>query len=91
MNIQDFIRPELLVLIPVCWGLGLMLKSTPINNRWIPLILGVCSIMLAILYIIAAGGESIATGIFSGFTQGVVCWLAAWLSYEKIIKKSGGE
>jgi len=86
MNIQDYIRPELLILIPVCWGLGLMLKSTPINNQWIPPILCLCSVLLSGLYVYATETETLAMAVFVGATQGVLCWLASWLSYEKVIK-----
>ena len=91
MNIQDYIKPELLVLIPVCWGLGLMIKSTPIDNRCIPAILCTSSVLLAGLYVSAAEPQTLAMGVFAGVTQGVICWLAAWLSYDKVIKKNGEE
>lgn len=91
MNIQDFIRPELLILIPVCWGIGLMLKSTPISNQWIPAILGLCSILLAILYIFSTAAETPPIGLWIGITQGVICWLVAWQSYDRIIKPNGAE
>jgi len=91
MNIQDFIRPELLVLIPVCWGIGLMLKSTPINNQWIPAILGLCSVFLASLYVFSTATETPSAGLWIGVTQGIVCWLVAWQSYDKIIKPNGEE
>lgn len=91
MNIQDFIRPELLVLIPVCWGIGLMLKSTPVNNQWIPAALCLCSVLLACLYVFSTATETPSTGIFAGVTQGVIIWLVAWQSYDKIIKPNGEE
>ena len=86
MNIQDYIRPELLILVPVCWGIGLMLKSTPLSNQWIPLILALCSILLSGLYVYASATETLAMGVFVGVTQGMLCWVASWLSYEKVIK-----
>lgn len=86
MNIQDFIRPELLVLIPVCWGIGLAIKSTPINNQWIPALLCLCSVLLASLYVFSTATETTLMGVFVGVTQGIICWLVAWQSYDKIIK-----
>lgn len=86
MNIQDYIMPQLLILIPVCWGIGLMLKSTPLNNQWIPAILCLCSVLLSCLWVFASIAEPVSLGVFTGVTQGVICWLAAWLSYEKAIK-----
>lgn len=91
MNIQDFIRPELLILIPVCWGIGLMLKSTPVNNQWIPAVLCLCSVLLACLYVFSSANEAPPEGIFAGVTQGVLCWLVAWQSYDRIIKPGGNE
>lgn len=91
MNIQEFIRPELLILIPVCWGIGLMLKSTPFNNQWIPAMLCLSCILMSSLYIFATAADTLAMNIFAGITQGVICWLVAWQSYDKLIKPKGKE
>lgn len=87
MDIQNYIMPELLILIPVCWGFGLMIKSTPLNNQWIPLVLGALCVSLSALWVFASSRDNIAMGFFIGITQGVLCWLVAWLSYDKLIKK----
>lgn len=86
MNIQDYIKPELLILIPTCWGIGLMIKSTPLNNQWIPLVLALFSVSMSCLWVFAAVTQSVAMGVFMGVTQGILCWLAAWLTYDKAIK-----
>lgn len=86
MNIQDYIKPELLILVPSCWGLGLMLKSTPINNQWIPLVLGIFSVCMACLWVFSTVVEPVTMGVFVAVTQGIICWAAAWLSFDKAIK-----
>lgn len=92
MNIQDYILSGLLILIPSCWGIGLMLKSVPrFNNQWIPPILCAFSVAMSCLWVFASVAEPVAMNIFTGITQGVLCWLVAWLTYEKGIKKIGGE
>jgi hypothetical protein len=68
----------------------MMLKALPkIGNQYIPAILCAVSVALAILWVFATGGENPAMGIFTGITQGVIVWLAAWVSYEKGIKMLG--
>ena len=89
MNIQDFIFPELLILIPTCWGVGLALKSILKKNHVIPPILCCASVFLAILWVWASMRENPAMLVFMGVTQGALCWLVAWLSFEQGIKRLG--
>lgn len=52
--ILDMIHPELMVLVPVLYFLGMLLKkSLLINNRYIPLLLGGIGIVFAVIYIAA--------------------------------------
>lgn len=39
MNFEDYIKPELLVLIPVLYLVGLAIKKSNLNDRWIPIVL----------------------------------------------------
>lgn len=77
MNIQEFIRPELLVLIPVLYLIGAGIKKSEIKDNYIPLILGACGVVLALIYIIATEPFLTATdtfsGIFAAITQGILC------------------
>lgn len=87
INIFEMIKPELIILIPVCWGLGFLIKSTPCPNKLIPSINAFFSVLLACLYVFASDScDNIFMMIFIGFTQGIVCFILAWLSYEKFIK-----
>lgn len=76
-NIVNFVKPELLVLIPALYFVGDMLKSSEFPNKLIPAALGGCGVVLAALYVVAtsAGGASpqgIAMAIFTGATQGII-------------------
>lgn len=75
--IKDFIKPELLVLIPVLYIVGLGFKKTSlIKDKFIPLLLGSISILLAGLYTFATsdvnGIKEITMAIFTAITQGVL-------------------
>lgn len=86
MNVMDYLKPELLILIPALWGLGMVMKATPLDNRWIPLLLAACSIILSGLWVVGQGMDNVFLAVFSAITQGVIAWLAAWISYDKGIK-----
>lgn len=76
--IKELIRPELLVLIPVLYFIGVALKkSASISDKYIPLLLGATGIVLATVYLVSvtpfSSGSEIAALIFAGITQGVLC------------------
>jgi len=91
MNYQEFIKPELLILIPVLYFIGMGVKRSVISNTLIPLILGVTGILLAGIYLFAAeeiiGSQAIFTAIFTAITQGVLCAAAAVYT-NQIIKQA---
>jgi succinate-acetate transporter protein len=69
-EILSFIRPEILILIPVLIILGLVLKKITFIKDWtIPIILGVLGILFAVLILGFAEGfyaPVIVTGILQG-------------------------
>jgi hypothetical protein len=74
---KEFIRPELLVLIPVLYIIGVGFKKTSmLKDNLIPIALGTISILLTSLYIFAttdiAGAKDIVMAIFTALTQGVL-------------------
>lgn len=76
--LKDFIKPELLVLIPVLYILGKIIKKTKkIKDNYIPLSLGIIGIILASIYNIST--SSVCTircflmCLFVGVTQGILC------------------
>ena len=76
MNYQEFIKPELLILIPVLYFIGVAIKKSAINDKLIPFILGAVGVVLSAIYLFAAeeiiGAQGIATAIFTAITQGVL-------------------
>lgn len=71
-NLQEYIKPELLILVPCLYIIGVMLKgSTLIKDKYIPLVLGVCGIVLSLMYTVGLSGLSLAT-VFTAITQGVL-------------------
>lgn len=55
-QITNYIQPELLVLIPALYFIGVGLKKTAMPDRFIPLVLGAAGVGLSIAY--GVGGKS---------------------------------
>lgn len=72
MDVKEYIKPELLVMVPVLYVIGMMIKRTKkIDDRLIPSILGVVGIVLACVYVLGTEPPSMI-GAFTAFTQGVL-------------------
>lgn len=88
MDFTNFIKPALLVLIPVLFITGKGIKKSPIPDKFIPLILGAFSILLSGVYVFASepisGSRAILTAIFTAFTQGILCAGASVYANELI-------
>ena len=76
MNYQDYIRTELLILVPVLYFIGIGLKKSKILDKWIPFILGLSAVVLSAIWVIAttdiSGLQETASAIFTAVTQGVL-------------------
>lgn len=75
--IKEFIRPELLVLVVVLYLIGVALKTSKrIRDNYIPIVLGVIGILLALLYLAAVSDlgtpQAITSYLFAGITQGIL-------------------
>ena len=78
MNFADFIKPELVILTPVLFALGAVLKKLSfVKDKYIPAILGAASVVLCIIWVFAnsplASGKDVLTAIFVAVTQGILC------------------
>lgn len=90
MNLNDYIKPELVVLIPVLYIIGMMMKNTKkIDDRSIPSVLGCIGVVLSLIWTIGCGGLLPQT-IFLGLTQGVLVAGAAVYT-NQIIKQARKE
>ena len=76
MNYQDYIKTELLILIPVLYFIGIGLKKSKLPDKWIPIVLGVSAVVLSSIWVIAtadiSGVQETASAIFTAVTQGVL-------------------
>lgn len=75
--LKEFIRPELLVLIPVLYFIGMGLKSAEaFTDKHIPLALGAVGVALAALWVVAtstiASPQDGALAVFTAIVQGVL-------------------
>lgn len=90
--LKEFIRPELLVLIPVlyCIGAGLK-KAQAFADKHIPIALGTVGIALAALWVVAtstiASPQDGALAVFTAIVQGVLV-AGASVYVNQVIKQA---
>ena len=76
MNLVEFIKPELLILIPVMYVVGIGLKKSKLSDTLIPLILVGIAIVLSAAWVIATSDIStlkdVTYALFISVTQGIL-------------------
>ena len=76
MNFQNYIKTELIILIPVLYFIGIGLKKSKLPDKWIPISLGIFAVVLSATWVIAtveiSGLQELASAIFTAVTQGVL-------------------
>lgn len=76
MELKEFIKPELLILIPVLYIVGIGLKKSKLSDTLIPLVLGGIAIVLSAAWVIATSDittlKDIAYALFISVTQGIL-------------------
>lgn len=76
MEYQEYIKSELLVLVPVLYMIGLGLKKSKLKDKWIPLALGITGIVLSAAWVVATSHitniREVAAALFTSVTQGVL-------------------
>ena len=92
-QLKSFIRPELLVLIPVLYFIGCGLKRTEsIADKKIPMLLGLAGVSLAAVWVAAttafSGYQDALMAVFAAVTQGVLC-AGASVYVNQLIKQGG--
>lgn len=92
MNFQEYIKPELLILIPVLYFIGVAIKKSKIADKFIPWLLGGAAVLLCGIWVFAstpiATGAEIAIAIFTAITQGVLI-AAASVYVNQLVKQTG--
>ena len=76
MEYQEYIKTELLVLVPVLYIIGLGLKKSKLKDKWIPLVLGITGVALSAVWVIATSQitniQEVAAALFTAVTQGIL-------------------
>lgn len=96
MDFKEFIKPELLILIPVLYGIGWFICVTPNIKNWlIPFILWAISIFLTTAYLLGIefmqAGNNVAAFIFADLTQATLCAAAAVFAANVIKQLTTGK
>ena len=76
MNFEEFIKPELLILIPVLYVMGVGLKKSKLSDTLSPIFLGCTSIILSAAWVLAtselASWKDAFYALFVSVTQGIL-------------------
>jgi len=78
LEIANYIKPELLILVAVCYIIGAAAKRTSIvQDKRIPILLGGVAVVLACIWVCAtsalSGPQEVLMALFTAITQGVLC------------------
>ena len=76
MDFQEYIKPELLIVIPVLYIIGRALKRSTMPDKWIPFVLGFVSILISAAWVLSTTDiicfQDGANAVFVSITQGVL-------------------
>ena len=76
MEYQEYMKTELLILIPVLYFIGIGLKKSKLANKWIPITLGLIGVLLSSIWVIGttdiSGFKEASLAIFTAVTQGIL-------------------
>lgn len=75
--VQNYVKPELLVVAVVLYFIGMGIKNTEkINDKYIPVILGMVGVIMSAIYVVATsvfnGYQSVLMAIFTAIVQGIL-------------------
>lgn len=91
MQFIEYIQPELFILIPVMYLIGVALKKGAFKDKFIPVTLGGIAVALCLIYQFATvnltNGKEYATAIFVAITQGILI-AGASVYADQIIKQA---
>ena len=91
MSFQDFIKPELLILVPVLYFVGMAIKKSSVKDSLIPFILGGIGVIVTAIYLLSTveivGVKGVFTAIFTSLTQGILC-AAASVYADQLLKQA---
>lgn len=85
-QLQEYIKPELLVLIPVLYFIGTGMKKSEVKDKYIPWGLMVSGVVLSMMYVLGTSGVTMVA-IFTAITQGILC-AGASVYVNQLVKQS---
>lgn len=93
--ISEYVKPELLILIPVLYFVGVALKKgSKVQNKNIPLTLSIIGVILSMISVLsdmqATSFRMAMAAIFTAITQGVLCAGGSVFVHEIIRQYSQG-
>lgn len=95
MEMQQYIREELLILVPVLYAIGIFLKKSILSDKWIPIVLGIIGIILSLLWILSTENidtfQNFTMILFAAITQGVLVAGSSVYVNQMYIQSKKGE
>ena len=92
---MTFVKPELLILIPVLSIIGKSIKKSKIADNRIPLILGLISVLLSALWVVATSEikniQDIMYAVFISTTQGILAAGASVYGHQLYVQAKKGK
>ncbi len=93
MDFTQYINPTMAALIPVLYVIGMIMKQLAIPDKWIPAVLALLSVLLAIIWTLAEGmpfadAGTLITAIITGLIQGVL-YAGTAVFTNQLIKQAG--
>lgn len=92
--LKEFIKPELLILVPVLYILGVILKKTAVKDKLIPALLGGIGIALSLIWVLAMSDlvtwRDVLLAGFGAVTQGILA-AGASVYCNQLIRQSEKE
>lgn len=95
MNLNDYLKPELLILVPFMYLIGAECKkSALVADKYIPIILGIVSILNSGVWVLATSPlgsfQEVCMAIFTAVTQGILA-AGASVYVNQVVKQSSKE
>ena len=95
MEYQEYIKSELLVLVPVLYIIGLGMKKSKLKDKWIPLVLGIMGIALSAAWVVAtsqiANIQDAVAALFTAVTQGILAAGASVYTNQIYVQANKGQ
>lgn len=92
--LKEFIKPELLILVPVLYLIGIGLKKSTVKDKLIPALLGGAGILLSLAWVLGTceilSWRDVLLAGFSAVTQGILT-AGASVYVNQVVKQGSKE